>query len=151
MARPDDDREARLLASRQLGRAKRTIHAIRNFYIANAMLAGLVLGVVLLAGAPPLFIAIAAAVFLLTLAGIRGVRSEPFLWTLGAAAVWTLLVVAEIVAGAAARPNIWFFLHCTWALGCWLMLPTTRRVRELLRAHPDLWVSRQMRGSRKRR
>jgi hypothetical protein len=77
------------------------------------------------------------------------VRKEPFLWTLGAAAVWTLFSFALIALGVARAAGIWFFVVCAWALGCWLMLPTTRRVRELLGKHPDLWVARQMRGRRR--
>jgi hypothetical protein len=143
MARAENDREARLRASRQLGKANRSIAAIRNFYIANAMLAGIVLGLMLLAEAPPLYAGIAAAVFLAALAGIRGVRSEPFLWTLGAAAVWTLVVGLQVATGAVL--GLYFFLSCAWALGCWFMLPTTRRVRDLMRENPDLWIARRMR------
>lgn len=149
MARRDDDAEARLLASRELGKANRTIRAIRSFYIANAMIAGLVLGVMLLVKAPPLFTGVSVGIFLLTLAGIRGVRSEPFLWTLGVAAVWTLLVLLQIALGSVR--DIGFFLSCAWTIGCWTMLPSTRRVHELLRKHPDLWISRKMQGRDKRR
>jgi hypothetical protein len=65
--------------------------------------------------------------------------------------VWTLLVAAQIAAGAWRKPSIWFFLQCAWVLGCWTLLPKTRRVRDVLREHPDLWISRKMRGRGKRR
>jgi hypothetical protein len=143
MATGSGDREARLRASRELGKANRAIGAIRSFYVANAMLAGLVLGLMLLAEAGGLYIGISAAVFLVALAGIRGVRSEPFLWTLGAAVVWTLLVALMLAAGAAG--GVYFFLSCAWALGCWLILITTHGVRDLIRKNPDLWIARRMR------
>ena len=155
MAGRSDDPEERLLASRELGRANRAIGAIRNFYIANAMMAGAVLGVLLLAKAPPLPTVISAAIFALALAGIRGVRSEPFLWTLGAASVWTLLVALQIATGAwctrEGKPSGLFIVTCLWVLGCWTILAKTRRVRDVLREHPDLRIARQMRGRGKRR
>jgi uncharacterized MAPEG superfamily protein len=155
MARQDDDAEARLLASRELGKANRAILAIRNFYIANAMIAGLVLAVLLLGKAGPLYTVIGAVIFVLALAGIRGVRSEPFLWTLGAASVWTLLVALQVATGAwrtpEGKPTLPFIVACLWTLGCWMLLSRTRRVRDVLREHPDLWISRKMRGRGKRR
>lgn len=143
MAPGDEERKERLRASRELGRANRSIAAVRSFYIANAMLAGIVLGVMLLAEASAVAVAIAAAVFLVALAGIRGVRTEPYLWTLGAALVWTALVAFQVAIGAYG--GLMFFLSCAWTLGCWVMLPTTLRVRELLKAHPDLRIARKMR------
>lgn len=151
MARTDDDREARLLASRELGRAKRSIQAVQSLYVASAILACILFLLLFLGGAGPLVKAVFGAGFLLAIWGIWGVKSEPFLWTIGAAAFWTLVAGSLIAAGAARAAGIWFFVVCAWALGCWVMLPTTRRVKELLRAHPDLSVSRKMRGAPRRR
>src|SRR5262245_18837707 len=155
MAGRSDDPEERLLASRELGRANRAIGAIRNFYIANAMIAGALLGFMLLAKAPPLVTVIGAVIFALALAGIRGVRSEPFLWTLGAASVWTLLVALQLATGTWStvdgKTSILFIVTCLWVAGCWVILAKTRRVRDVLREHPDLWIARKMRGRGKRR
>lgn len=146
MAGRDDDREARLRASRELGKAKRAMQAIRSLYVATAILAGVMLALGLLADAGPVFIGTYAVVFVAALFGIRGVNTEPFLWTLGAAVFWTLDVAARLALGTARSSGMWFFVICAWALGCWMMLPSTRRVRELIRKHPDLWIARRMPG-----
>lgn len=141
--------EDRLLVARELGKANRAITAIRSFYLANAILSGVALAVVALATPTSVVTFVIGAIFLLAVTGISQVRKEPFVWTLGLAAVWTFVVVGSVVSGNAR--GYAFFLSCAWALGCWMMLPSTRRVRELLRAHPDLWIARRMAGRASRR
>lgn len=79
--------EDRLVVAREFGKAKRAITAIRSVYLANASLSGVALAVV--APAPPTSVVTFAigGIFLLAVTGISQVRKEPFVRTLGLAAV----------------------------------------------------------------
>lgn len=131
MAPHDDDRKARLIASRERGSIKRGMATFRSLYAANAIATALLA----VLSAEPLFRAIYGVAFIASVVGIGRVRSEPFLWTLGAAVFWTLQAGLRVVQGGVVE--FWFFVVCFWAACCWLMLPSARRMRELVRKHPE--------------
>lgn len=149
--KPVDEATERRLASRELGRAKRSIGAIRNFYIANAILWGVPLALVLLVPGQVLLKAIFAAGFLFMVAGAAQVRNQPFVWSILIASIWTLYLASHVVRGGRLM-SLGFLLSLGWTLGCWMMVPTTVRVNKLIAQHPDLWISKKMRpGGRLRR
>jgi hypothetical protein len=145
---PDEAKERRL-ASRELGRAKRAVAAIRNFYIANAILWGVPLLFALLADAKVLA-AILGAGFLFMVIGIFQVRKQPFLWAMLIAVIWTLYVLSHLILGGRVM-SMGFVLPLLWTIGCWSMLATTSRMNDLLSAFPDLRVSQQLRPGGRRR
>ena len=146
-----DEATERRLASRELGRAKRTIGAIRSFYVANAILWGVPLVFVLLFSGNIVAKAVFGAGFALMVVGASKVREQPFAWSILIASIWTVAVVGWVALGATLM-SINFLLAAGWTLGCWMMLPTTVRVNKLLEQYPDLWISKKMRpGGRLRR
>ncbi len=150
MSRPTDEATERRLASRELGQAQRKILAIRNFYIANAILWGFPMLFSLLL---PWFLLKALFVggFVLMITGAVRVRQSPFVWSILIAAIWTVVVVGWIGFGFEVA-SIRFALAAIWTVGCWLMLPATVRVKALIARHPDLWISKRMQpGGRRRR
>jgi len=135
----------RRLASRELGKARRSIAAIRNFYLTNVILSLLVFVPLVLSDAPTLWKALAGAVAAFMIAGYVQIAKDPFTWSLIIASVWTLMIAAGAYKGT-LRLDLWGVLAGIWTLGCWMMLPTTTRVKRLLAEYPDLWISRKMTG-----
>jgi hypothetical protein len=72
------------------------------------------------------------------------VRREPFLWAVLIASLQTLVVAANLARGAVLDLR----MAITVAIGVffWSLVAPTVRVRELVRAHPDLFVSRSISG-----
>ncbi|MHC4849799.1 MAG: hypothetical protein ACYTEG_15280 [Planctomycetota bacterium] len=149
--RNDVESTERRLASRELGKARRSIDAIRSFYLANIILCGVILLFVWLGEASGLTIGVAALATGAMVAGFMQIRTRPFVWSLIIACVWTVLMALMGNAGLLMPPNLLTFLGGAWTLGCWMMLPTTTRVNKLLAEHPDLWISKKMTGGAKRR
>ncbi|MHC4954785.1 MAG: hypothetical protein ACYTGZ_12940 [Planctomycetota bacterium] len=133
----------RRAASRELGKANRSIAAIRNFYLANVILCSVVLLLVWLAGAPLLLTVVASGAALFMVAGYVQIQKQPYVWSLIIACIWTVIVAGMAFTGGLG-PNLNTFLACAWTLGCWMMLPTTTRVTKLRAQYPDLWVSKKM-------
>jgi len=149
--RPVDDATERRLAIRELGRARRSIGAVRNFYMTNAILWGIMLLGFLLAEGQGIFIAVAGLGFAFMVAGILQVRKQPFLWSILIASIWTLYLALYLFQGGRLT-STGFLVSASWTLGCWMMLPTTVGVNKLLAQYPDLWISKKMRpGGRARR
>jgi len=135
------------MASRELGKAKRSIEAIRNFYKANLILCAIVTGALAMFGAAPVVLALAGGATVFMCVGMLQIANKPFEWSLAIAVIWTLIMGAHAYGGGLG-PNLTTFLGGAWTLGCWIMLPTTRRVNRLLGQYPDLWVAKKMRNQR---
>ena len=148
--RNDAEAMERRLASRELGKARRSIAAIRNFYLANIILCGVILLFMWMANASTIATGAAALATMAMIAGYMQIKQQPFLWSIIIASVWTVLMAMMANAGFLG-PNLMTFLGGAWTLGCWMMLPTTTRVNKLLAEHPDLWVSKKMTGGGTRR
>ena len=140
--------DERRQANRELGRAKRTIDAIRNFYITNLVWCALIFGALFLVRAPRSWLLIAFAVTAFMAVGVAQIRSRPYIWSLMIAVIWVVLMGAWALSGT-LRLNVWSFLGGAWVIGCWWMVPRTKQVEDLLDKYPDLWIAKKM-GSRSR-
>ena len=135
----------------------------KQLYLANVILCAVILLLFWVGKVPILLLGFAGGATLFMVAGYVMVQKEPYTWSLLIACIWTGIVALRAYTGNLG-PNLETFLACTWTLGCWIMVPTTKRVKTLLAQHPDLWVAKKMaddgspvrkkrggRGGRKRR
>lgn len=140
-----DDAESmdRRQASRALGKARRSIEAIRNFYIANIMLSALVLGVFWLAEASMPYLAGGVIALGVMVTGYIQIQKQPYVWSIVIACIWTAIMGLASLGGVLSL-NLYTFLGGVWTAGCWMMVPTTKKANDLLEQYPDLWVSKKM-------
>ncbi len=151
-ATPEDEAMERRIVSRELGRAKRAIHALRNFYIANVILWAipfLLLIFVVWAPIPIKMFFFAGQIAMIV--GCFEVKKKPVPWGIAIASLWTLFSILRIYSGASII-NVSGILTILWTIGCWVILPAAVRANQLIEQYPDLWISKQMRpGGRARR
>jgi hypothetical protein len=143
--RQDAEAMERRLASRELGKARRSIAAIRNFYLTNVILSLLIAVPTALSDGPMLWKALTGAVAAFMIAGYVQIAKDPFVWSLIIASIWSVLLAAAAYKGV-LKMNLYTILGVLWTLGCWMMLPTTTRVNKLLAQYPDLWIAKKMTG-----
>ena len=75
-----------------------------------------------------LMIGLAAGATLLMVAGYVQIQKEPYTWSLIIAGIWTaILALCAINGNLGADPPT--FLSGAWTRGCWMMVPTTKRVK----------------------
>jgi len=90
-----------------------------------------------------LMIGLAAGATLLMVAGYVQIQKEPYTWSLIIAGIWTAILAMQAISGNVG-PDVQTFLAGAWTLGCWMMVPTTKRMKQLLAQHPDLWVAQRI-------
>jgi len=134
-------------ANRELGRAKKGIEAARSFYIANAVIAGILLAFSLLLGGGALAAGVFGGLLLLAIVGATQIRKQPFGWSLVLAMGWTLLVAVRVVTTGLSI-SVPFGLMCLWTLGCWFSVRATSRAAHLMKENPDLRITRRIKGER---
>jgi len=135
----------RRLASRELGRARRSIAAIKNFYLTNVILSLIIFGLTLMADAPMIWRVVMGSISAVMITGWLRIATEPFVWSLIIASIWTVELAARAYKGLFVL-NLWTILLCIWTFGCWMMLPAASRATKLLAQYPDLWISKKMTG-----
>lgn len=141
-------------ASGELGRALRTIGTLRWFFVAGAVLSGVLLAMAFLAfrkfegmedfeefrSAALLATVIFAIQTLLMATGALLVRRQPFLWAVVLASFVTLTTALGFAQGGIP------ILGTIWSIALWAAVRTTLPVKRLLAEFPDLRIARKMMG-----
>ena len=137
----------RLIATRELARAKEWVRITRILLALGATFDGIALLMLVFSESRmPILIAIVAIAFGITLTGAVRIFREPFLWSVLAAAYKTLGFVGSLVDGF---PDV---VSGLMALALWFGVARIAGARRFIHEYPDLWqVTARLRRNARRR
>jgi hypothetical protein len=146
--REPDDATTRIEANRAVATATLNLDMIGYGLIGAAILGGFVLAVTLLGGADPLVTAASSAVFAASVIGCVRIRREPVLWTSVNAVLGTPMGVIGALAVLQGKPPgaINGAIMALLSGAYWVAVPMAARVQGIVRAYPDLYAARALRG-----
>jgi len=144
--------EERHAAARELGQAMKFVRALKDSYLAGAILLSLVAGAGLLVTGLGVHTLGSLALLAVMVFGIFRFDRSPARWSLVLALLGTGFVALTLVERAAdqgGRMSVGLgdAFNIFVVIGYWTAVGLARRVESVARRYPDLWLARRLHGS----